>query len=162
MKITKATIENNNLTIILDSANDVQKVYLDDITNFSNIHSDDDSEHTHVITEGLGNQDTFTIDISAITNKAYIVTVVTETKVNALAIDNESLYYSKVRMIENLYTLCKTCPTKCQKEKIIISELRSNLLDYAIQNNMTDDAIRHYIDLDRILNDSINNNICCL
>lgn len=159
MKITKATIENNNLIITLDSSNNVTKMYLDSVTNSQNIYSEDDSEHTHTITDSLGNNSTFTLDISAIKDNAFIVTVIAESKATALAIDDKELYYSKVRMLTNF---CDTCMNKCQKEKIIMVELRSNLLDYAVSNGMTDDAIRHYIDLDRILNDSINDNICCL
>ena len=159
MKITKATIENNNLIITLDNSNNVTKVYLDSVTNAQNIYSEDDSEHTHVITDNLGNSSTFTLDISAIKDNAFIVTVIAESKAVALAIDYKELYYSKVHMLTNF---CDTCMNKCQKEKIIMVELRSNLLDYAVSNGMTDDAIKHYIDLDRILNDSINDNICCL
>lgn len=159
MKITKATITDNTLVITLDSSYDVSKVYLDLINDCANMYSDQDEEHFHVITENLGNKSSFNIDISAIKDKAYIITVVSTEKVIALAIDDKQLYYDKIHMITNF---CNTCMNKCQKEKIIMTELRSNLLDYALQNDLTEDAIKHYIDLDRILNDSINNNTCCV
>lgn len=158
MKVTKATITDNTLAITLDSSNNVSKIYLDTVCNYNNIYSDSDEDHSHVITDGLGNNSSFNIDISAIKNKAYIVTVISTEKAIALAIDDKQLYYDKVHMITNF---CNTCMDKCQKEKIIMVELRSNLLDYALANDLTEDAIKHYVDLDRILNDSVNNNICC-
>lgn len=151
MKVTKATINENRTS-------NVTKIYLDSILNYPNVYSEEDNEHTHVITDGLGNNSTFTIDISAIKDKAYIVTVISTEKAIALAIDDKQLYYDKVHMITYF---CNTCMDKCQKEKIIMVELRSNLLDYALANDLTEDAIKHYVDLDRILNDSVNNNICC-
>lgn len=158
MKVTKATITDNTLAITLDSSNNVSKIYLDTVCNYNNIYSDSDEDHSHVITDNLGNKSSFDIDISAIKDKAYIVTVISTEKVIALAIDDKQLYYDKVHMITNF---CNTCMDKCQKEKIIMVELRSNLLDYALANDLTEDAIKHYVDLDRILNDGINNNICC-
>lgn len=158
MKVTKATITDNTLAITLDSSNNVSKIYLDTVCNYNNLYSDSDEDHSHVITEGLGNNSSFDIDVSAIKDKAYIVTVISTEKAIALAIDDKQLYYDKVHMITNF---CNTCMDKCQKEKIIMVELRSNLLDYALANDLTEDAIKHYVDLDRILNDSINNNICC-
>lgn len=158
MKVTKATITDNTLAITLDSSNNVSKIYLDTVCNYNNIYSDSDEDHSHVITDNLGNNSSFSIDISAIKDKAYIVTVISTEKAIALAIDDKQLYYDKVHMITNF---CNTCMDKCQKEKIIMVELRSNLLDYALANDLTEDAIKHYVDLDRILNDSVNNNICC-
>ncbi len=158
MKVTKATITDNTLAITLDGSNNVSKIYLDTACNYNNIYSDSDEDHSHVITDGLGNNSSFDIDISAIKDKAYIVTVISTEKAIALAIDDKQLYYDKVHMITNF---CNTCMDKCQKEKIIMVELRSNLLDYALANDLTEDAIKHYVDLDRILNDSVNNNICC-
>lgn len=158
MKVTKATITDNTLAITLDGSNNVSKIYLDTVCNYNNIYSDSDEDHSHVITDNLGNNSSFSIDISAIKDKAYIVTVISTEKVIALAIDDKQLYYDKVHMITNF---CNTCMNKCQKEKIIMVELRSNLLVYALANDLTEDAIKHYVDLDRILNDSVNNNICC-
>lgn len=158
MKVTKATITDNTLAITLDSSNNVGKIYLDTVCNYNNIYSDSDEDHSHIITDDLGNKSSFNIDISAIKDKAYIVTVISTEKAIALAIDDKQLYYDKVHMITNF---CNTCMNKCQKEKIIMVELRSNLLDYALANDLTEDAIKHYVDLDRILNDSVNNNICC-
>lgn len=158
MKVTKATITDNTLAITLDGSNNVSKIYLDTVCNHNNIYSDSDEDHSYVITDNLGNNSSFSIDIFAIKDKAYIVTVISTEKAIALAIDDKQLYYDKVHMITNF---CNTCMDKCQKEKIIMVELRSNLLDYALANDLTEDAIKHYVDLDRILNDSVNNNICC-
>ena len=158
MEVTKATITDNTLAITLDGSNNVSKIYLDTVCNYNNIYSDSDENHSYVITDNLGNKSSFDIDISAIKDKAYIVTVISTEKAIALAIDDKQLYYDKVHMITNF---CNTCMDKCQKEKIIMVELRSNLLDYALANDLTEDAIKHYVDLDRILNDCINNNMCC-
>lgn len=92
MKITEAIIKNDNLVITLDNSANVTKLYLDDIYNEKNIYSENDSDHTYVITEGLGNNSTFTIDISAIKEKAFIVTVIDSSRNIALAIDKDALY----------------------------------------------------------------------
>lgn len=159
MKVTEAIIKNDNLVITLDSSANVTKLYLDDIYNEKNIYSENDSDHTYVITEGLGNNSTFTIDISAIKEKAFIVTVIDSGKNIALAIDKDALYQDILTMLCNY---CDTCLCTAGKERILMVELRSNLLKYALDNDLTKDAIKHYIDLDRILNDRIINNTCCI
>lgn len=159
MKITEAIIENDDLIITLDSSANVTKLYLDTIYNEKNIYSEDDLDHTYIITEGLGNNSTFTIDISAMKEKAFIVTVVSSNKDITLAIDKDALYQDILTMLCNY---CDTCLCTASKERILMVELRSNLLKYALDNNLTKDAIKHYIDLDRILNDRIINNTCCI
>lgn len=159
MKITEASIKNDNLIITLDSSVNVTKLYLDDIYNEKNMYSEDDLDHTHVITDGLGNNSTFTIDISAIKEKAFIVTVIGSDKDITLVIDKDALYQDILIMLCNY---CDTCLNTANKERILMVELRSNLLKYALENNLTKDAIKHYIDLDRILNDKIINNTCCI
>lgn len=159
MKIIEAIIKNDSLIITLDNSANITKLYLDNIYNEKNIYSDDDSNHTYVITEGLGNNNTFTIDISAIKEKAFIVTVIGSDKDITLAIDKDTLYQDILTMLCNY---CDTCLCTASKERILMVELRSNLLKYALDNNLTKDAIKHYIDLDRILNDKIINNTCCI
>lgn len=147
MKINKIYIQEGKLYINLDSSNNVTKIYLDKITNKDNVLSDNNEDHCEVITENLGNKSEFTLDLQDI-EQAYIVTIIGDTKEIGFALDEESLYKDKVSL---LTSFCNTCLDKLSKERIIMCEFRNNLLDYAIQNNLINDAISHYCDLHRLL-----------
>lgn len=150
MKITKTYIQEGKLHITLDSSNNITKIYLDKITNKDNILSEVDENHSEVITENLGNKSEFVLTLPNI-EQAYIVTVIGGSKEIGFALDAESLYKDKVSMITSF---CNTCLDKQSKERIIMCEFRNNLLDYAIQNNLVNDAISHYCDLHRLLKQS--------
>lgn len=78
------------------------------------------------------------IEVKNLSDAIYIVTVVSETNIVSIAIDEKALYLSKV----NLLTMfCDTCLDKHQKEKIVLCDFKSQLLEYALANNIIDDAI---------------------
>ena len=51
MKIINAVLKDNNLTITLDANANVSKVYLDSVLNQNSMYSDEDTKHTHTITD---------------------------------------------------------------------------------------------------------------
>lgn len=160
MEITKAIIKDNTVILTVNNANDLNKIYLDSVSNYKNIESSDDNVHTKVITQFFIEDNIIVLDIQAMKENAFVVTLISDIeKVQALAIDNDAIYKLKVKMLTNLYGKCLTFD---DKEKIIMVHFRSNLFQYAIDNNLLYDSIMHYKSLDRILNDRKTNNICCI
>lgn len=157
MKIINTKIEDNILTITLDSVDSVTKVYLDNILNREKIHSTNDEDHTYVVQPVNVTNNVITIDITNYNNTSFIVTVLGSENAHSIAYDEKNLYYQKVNM---LTSFCYTCLDKHQKEKILMLQFKSQLLDYAIANNLTEDAIDYYIDICRLL-DMPSTHTCC-
>ena len=149
MKIERTYIKDNELFITLDKTAQITKIYLDVVSNKANMYSEEDSDHTYVIdsVESSGKTE-YVVDITDFKESAFIVTVVSTEKDVALAIDEQELYYAKVNM---LLSFCSTCLDKDREYKIVLCELRSNLLKEAQEKKILIDAIQHYIDLTRIL-----------
>lgn len=149
MKIIKTTLEDNILTVELDKSIAVEKVYLDNVLNSKNRFSLEDNKHSHIIDNPSINGNKITINVKEFQETAFIVTIVSNFQTaSAIAIDYLELYNSKVKL---LTFHCSTCLDKHNKENIIICDFKNQLLDYAVENNLTDDAIQHYIDLSRML-----------
>ena len=146
MKIINTKIENNILTITLDSASSVTKVYLDNVLNKKNMYSENDEDHNHVVNSPNISDNTITIDITEYDSTSFIVNVV-----------GKNLYYRKVNM---LVTFCNTCLDKHQKEKILMCDFKSQLLEYALANQLTEDAIDYYVDLCRLLEIPLEHTCC--
>ena len=157
IEIINTKIENNILTITLNSTNSVSKVYLDSVLAKNTYHSTEDTEHDIVINSPQMNDTTITIDITEYNATSFIVSVVGNNTTHAIAYDEKNLYYQKVNM---LTTFCYTCLDKHQKEKILMLQFKSQLLDYAVSNRLTEDAIEYYIDICRLL-DIPSNHTCC-
>lgn len=64
MKIINTKIENDTLTITLDSASSVTKVYLDKVLNKKNMYSENDDDHNYVIVSPNVSDNTITIDLT--------------------------------------------------------------------------------------------------
>ena len=64
MNINSIEISKNQLVIKLGASANITKIYLDELSNKDNIYSTEDADHTYVITEDLGNKDSFSIDAS--------------------------------------------------------------------------------------------------
>lgn len=156
MKIINAKIENNLLTIKLDSVAGVTKVYLDSVLSRT-YHSDSDEDHEIVIDRPQTDSNNININIEEYDATSFIVTVVGSETAHAIAYDEKNLYYQKVN---TLISFCYTCLDKHQKEKILMLQFKSQLLDYARANNLTEDAIQYYVDMCRLL-DIPNEHICC-
>lgn len=157
MKIINSNIENNTLTIVLDSASSVTKVYLDSVLNKKNMHETDDDKHDIVISNPSVTGNTITINISDYNATSFIISVVGTNTAHSVAYDKKNLYYQKVNM---LTSFCYTCLDKHQKEKILMLQFKSQLLDYAMANGLTEDAIDYYVDICRLLNIP-SNHTCC-
>lgn len=87
MKIINTKIENNILTITLDSASSVTKVYLDNVLNKKNMYSENDEDHNHVINSPNVSDNTITIDITEYDSTSFIVNVVGSNNAVSIAID---------------------------------------------------------------------------
>lgn len=157
MEIINIKIEDNLLTIELDTAAEVTKVYLDSVISNKDYHSDKDEDHEIVINDPEIDNKTITIDISEYNATSFIVTIVGNNTIHAVAYDEKNLYYQKVNL---LTSFCSTCLDKHQKEKILMLQFKSQLLDYAMANSLTEDAIQYYTDICRLLNIP-SNHTCC-
>ena len=147
MKILESTINGFTLNVKLDSSVEVYKVYLDSLSNEDNFFSENDESHTHTIVINNTVSD-ISIDITKFKETAFVVTVVSLTNDKSLAIDKDALYTAKTKM---LVTFCDTCLDDTRKNLIVLCELRSNLLDYALQYESLLTALQLYKDLARIL-----------
>lgn len=156
MKIISTSIDNNTLTIRV-SGNTVNKIYLDSVLNKSNIYSQNDEDHDYVITSPIVSDGTIEIDIAEYDATSFIVSVVSDSNAVAIAIDQKNLYYRKVNMLTQF---CETCLDKHQKEKILMCDFKSQLLEYALDNNLTEDAIDYYVDLCRLLDIPLKHTCC--
>jgi hypothetical protein len=87
MKIINTKIENNILTITLDSASSVTKVYLDNVLNKKNMYSENDEDHNHVVNSPNISDNTITIDITEYDSTSFIVNVVGSNNAVSIAID---------------------------------------------------------------------------
>ena len=119
MKIINTKIENDTLTITLDSASSITKVYLDSVLNKKNMYSENDDDHNYVIVSPNVSDNTITIDLTQYNATSFIVNVVGSSNAVSIAIDQKNLYYRKVNM---LVTFCNTCLDKHQKEKILMCD----------------------------------------
>lgn len=156
-KIINTKIENDILTITLDSASSVTKVYLDNVLNKKNMYSENDEDHNHVVNSPNISDNTITIDIAEYDSTSFIVNVVGSNNAVSIAIDQKNLYSRKVNM---LVTFCNTCLDKHQKEKILMCDFKSRLLEYALANQLTEDAIDYYVDLCRLLEIPLEHTCC--
>ena len=87
MKIINTKIENNSLTITLDSASSVTKVYLDSVLNKKNMYSSDDDDHNYVIDSPSISDNVITINIKEYDATSFIVSVIGSNNAVAIAID---------------------------------------------------------------------------
>lgn len=150
MKIINSVLKDNTLTITLDANTSIGKVYLDSILNQNNMYSDEDTKHTHTITDIAIEDNEIIVDVSEYEETSFIVSVLTTNgdRDEIIAIDQQELYLAKVNLLN---TYCSTCLDKHQKHVIMMCDFKSQLLNYALDNNLTEDAISHYIDLSRLL-----------
>ena len=155
MNITNITLTDSTITIVVDeSVSTGDKIYLDTVDNYSNRYSDNDENHTWVVTGKTGT--TITIQLTdlepELDTSAFTVTI---KGVLGFYYDLEELYHKEV----SLYTsFCNTCLDKEQKERIALFMLKYNLLDYATENNLVEDQVEHYRDLARMLGVDTSNN----
>ncbi len=71
-------------------------------------------------------------------------------------IDMNALYQAQVNL---LVSYCDTCLDKQQKERILMCQFKSRLLDHALNNSLNADAVDYYNDLCRLLD--LQDPTCC-
>ena len=111
MKIIYSVLKDNTLTITIDANTSISKVYLDSILNQSNMYSDEDTKHTHTITDIAIEDNEIIVDVSEYEETSFIVSVLTtsEDRDEILAINQQELYLAKVNLLN---TYCSTCLDK--------------------------------------------------
>lgn len=147
MKIISIKIENNKVIITLDSTSSAKKVYVDTLDNDKNKYSLEDDAHSYVVTsiQNTGTEISFDI-IPELDLSAFTVTI---DGILGFYYDDKELYYKQIDLLTNY---CSTCLDKEQKENMVMFDLRYGLLEYALKNNLIEDAIQHYKDISRMLN----------
>ena len=149
MEITKTE---TTIEIKLKSAMNVTAVYVDNLDNFKNAYSAVVTNHTQATVKEFGSVTQINIPFEEGTStSAFTVTISTADGVQEVGFyyDKDQLYYAEIDVLTNH---CNTCLDKQQKERMALFILKKDLLEYAEQNNMIDNAVNFYIDLDRMLN----------
>lgn len=157
MNIKDITLVDGSITITLDAAATVNKVYIDNLYNNKNKYSNIDDEHTYVIIDPKVVGDTIQIDSKdfdpELDTSAFTVLI---NGTLGFYYDDKEMYYKEVNL---LTSYCNTCLDKQQKERMMLFVLKDQLLQYAIQHNMVEDQIEYYRDLARMLNIDLGSNI---
>ena len=162
MKIINARLDDTQFVIEIDNLGEFTKVYIDTIDNRDNMFSKEDYLHSYVFTKDQVTINEQNIIITSDQFKAMptngIVSIVDKKGLSdtKFIINEGQLYLAKVNLLD---TYCSTCLDKHQKENILMCEFKSNLLDYALKNNLIEAATDYYTDLCRLLN--ITEQHCC-
>ena len=148
MEIKYIYIENQKLVIITSSEEITQTMFLDKVCNIDNVHSEEASNHTKVITfEDFQKEEYgYSIDISDLDVSAIIFT----------ENNNHRFAYNSKKLDEDIYKLlkfyCNTCLDKLQKERILMCSFRLSLFYNALSfNNSIEEIVSSYVDLMRLL-----------
>ncbi len=164
MKITGITIVKHNIVVELDtkipdSVDSNLYLYIDTLNNYSNRSSVDPDKHSYKILI-LGTDYNSDVQI----DKQRLSIVIDSTKLEDFCmsafiatIDSSSqfffnqadIYYKEVEL---LCKNCSTCLDDQQMDRMVLFILKQDLLSYAINNNLIDDAVQYYTDLVRMLN----------
>lgn len=149
MKMIDIKLIDNMINITVDASLSTSKVYIDTLDNYKNRYSSVDDDHTYVIAFPKASEKTIQIDSKELSpeldTSAFTVLI---DGVLGFYYDDKELYYKEVEL---LTTYCSTCLDKEQKEGMVLFVLKKKLLDYAIENDLVEDQIAHYIDLARML-----------
>lgn len=156
MEINNITITGNTLTITVDSTVGITKIYIDSLYNDANKYSNVDGDHTHIITSFSTTSTTITIDITQI-NPTLDISAFTILINNTIGFyyNDEELYNKQVQL---LVKNCSGCLSNNVMDTIQILTLQLGLLTYAKNNHLTEDQIKIYKDIARLLCININSN----
>ena len=151
MNIQLITAEDKTtISVTLDEAQVVNKVWIDTLDNISNLYEEEDEKHSYTVKQSGGSIDTVTIDCSTLSpeldTSAFVITI---NGIQGFYYDKKELYYKEIDL---LTTFCSTCLDKHQKERMVLFMTKYHLLQYAEQNGLVEDQIDYYIDLARMLN----------
>ena len=147
--VMKVELKDNIITITLDSAASVSKVYIDTLDNYENAYSNEDDKHSYVVTSPNVSENTIQINSKTLSpeldTSAFLVTV---NGSKGFYYDDKELYYKEVGLLTEY---CSTCLDQYQKERMVLFMTKYNLLEYAVANNLIEDQVEYYMDLARML-----------
>lgn len=164
MKITGITIVKDNIVVELDtkipdSVDSDLYLYIDTLNNYSNRSSVNPDKHSYkLLVLGTDYRSDVKID------EQRLSIVIDSTKLEDFCmsafiatIDNLSQFYFNqadiyYKEVELLCKNCSTCLDDQQMDRMVLFILKQDLLSYAINNNLIDDAVQYYTDLARMLN----------
>ncbi len=164
MKITGITIVKDNIVVELDtkipdSVDSDLYLYIDTLNNYSNRSSVNPDKHSYkLLVLGTDYRSDVKID------EQRLSIVIDSTKLEDFCmsafiatIDNSSQFYFNqadiyYKEVELLCKNCSTCLDDQQMDRMVLFILKQDLLSYAINNNLIDDAVQYYTDLARMLN----------
>lgn len=170
MKITGITIVKDNIVVELDtkipdSVDSDLYLYIDTLNNYSNRSSVNPDKHSYkLLVLGTDYRSDVKID------EQRLSIVIDSTKLEDFCmsafiatIDNSSQFYFNqadiyYKEVELLCKNCSTCLDDQQMDRMVLFILKQDLLSYAINNNLIDDAVQYYIDLARMLNICLDTN----
>lgn len=150
-------------TKLPDTVSEDLYLYIDTLDNYTKRNSDNSEEHSCsilLISAEEGDmfnisEDRYHITLDATSPFASAFTVSIEDS-TVFYYDREELYY---KQIDLLCTSCSTCLDDQQKDRIMLFILKYNLLQYAIEHDIMNDAVQYYKDIARMLGICINNSI---
>lgn len=163
MKITGITIVKDNIVVELDtkipdSVDSDLYLYIDTLNNYSNWSSVNPDKHSYkLLVLGTDYRSDVKID------EQRLSIVIDSTKLEDFCmsafiatIDNSSQFYFNqadiyYKEVELLCKNCSTCLDDQQMDRMVLFILKQDLLSYAINNNLIDDAVQYYTDLARML-----------
>lgn len=164
MKITGITIVKDNIVVELDtkipdSVDSDLYLYIDTLNNYSNRSSVNPDKHSYKLLV-LGTD--YRSDVKIDDQRLSIVIDSTKLEDFCMSafiatIDNSSQFYFNqadiyYKEVELLCKNCSTCLDDQQMDRMVLFILKQDLLSYAINNNLIDDAVQYYTDLARMLN----------
>lgn len=172
MEINGVLIVDDTLVITLDTklpdtVSEDLYLYIDTLDNYAKRNSTEPSDHSYDIKVMNAEEG----DLVEISEDRYYITLelnkfeprivesaftVTFDGYCVFYYDTEELYYKQIDLLCNN---CSTCLDDQQKDRIMLFILKYNLLQYAIEHNIMDDAVQYYRDLARMLNICITNNV---
>lgn len=170
MKIIGITLVKHNIVVELDtkipdSVDSNLYLYIDTLNNYSNRSSVNPDKHSYRLLV-LGTD--YSSDVKIDEQRLSIVIDSTKLENFCMSafiatIDNSSqfffnqadIYYKEVEL---LCKSCSTCLDDQQMDRMVLFLLKQDLLSYAINNNLIDDAVQYYTDLARMLNICLDTN----
>lgn len=170
MKIIGITLVKHNIVVELDtkipdSVDSNLYLYIDTLNNYTNRSSVNPDKYSYkVLVLGtdyssevqIDNQRlSIVIDSTKLENFCMSAFIATIDNSSQFFFNQADIYYKEVEL---LCKSCSTCLDDQQMDRMVLFLLKQDLLSYAINNNLIDDAVQYYTDLARMLNICLDTN----
>lgn len=170
MKIIGITLVKHNIVVELDtkipdSVDSNLYLYIYTLNNYTNRSSVNPDKHSYkVLVLGtdyssevqIDNQRlSIVIDSTKLENFCMSAFIATIDNSSQFFFNQADIYYKEVEL---LCKSCSTCLDDQQMDRMVLFLLKQDLLSYAINNNLIDDAVQYYTDLARMLNICLDTN----